>query len=594
MRQFFKIGVLCLMVMLLFSCSTMPGKVNPLEKLVPADAVIFVEVRDFGAVLTNFDDFTRGTVLESMIGIEGSQTVMTRGLMDMGISTEWVDLTGSFGIAILPSEGGLVSEPNIIGLLPLADLKNFDNIKEAVGEKFAVKLVDDYAVICSRLETCDALPVKRGLDLSPFSGADRGDIIYYIDFHSYLKSLGINMDALRATVSMVLMSTETKMDEKYVKLGSNILSMFFDFFEQIDKAYFRFALDGAGLTSMSSLYYKDGMGIAEWGKKLTPKTGIKDSLTYMRSDSLISSVLNIEQSSLEDFYRYAFDKILGGLGLEEAVLEDYLALTMDLCKNFNDTDSMSFDLSYNWDKLKTIAGHLSGEKMGDISYADIFDFSMIGVTSITNKEDVQKAYMEYMTSGLVSSIFEIYDDLYGISTKVIWEPRLDADGFMYDRMSLEVTETGGGSMYADPAVQALLTRVIKDLFNQLKIYMAYNEDEMFIVTGGGGLDTLKQLVEGKLPGNGKSLGETRSFKEIRGRIPADAQMISSFSPVRLINIVAEFPGLNMAPIILDEAPGMVGYIKIEGNRWDSLDFLAKEEIAACINAFIPLVSSPGL
>lgn len=593
MKQILKVGALCLMVMLLFSCSTMPGKVNPMAKMVPADAVFYAEVRDFETALTNFDDFVSGTMIESILGKEGSKAIMDQGFTGMGLSTEWFDLTGSFGIAIAPSEGGLMTNPNIIVMVPLLDAVYIENIKEAVGDESLVKLIGNYAVICSMAETSASLPVKKGLDLSPFSGANAGDVAFYLDFQGYLEAMGLSMDTLRATVSMAMMSANTVMDEKYTKLSGSVFDMYFDFFEQIDSVYTCLTLDGSGLTSFGSLFYKEGMGIAEWGKKLAPKSGIKDSLGYMNSDSLVAFAANMDLSVMEDLYGYLFNKLLGSPEMDQAVIDGYIAQMMDMIKNFKEKMTMSMDMNFNWEKLMALAGDLSGDQMGDASFSDIFNFSLTGVSSITNKEDVQNAYMDYIKSGLLNKLFGMYDELYGISTKVNWENNLEEGGFMYDRMSFEVSETGAEGAYKDARVQALAAKMIKDMFSQLKMYMAYKGDQMFIVMGTGGIETLKQLVDGKLPGNGKSLGDTKSFKEISSRIPGDAQMICSFSPVKFFNLFVGIPGVELTPIMLDEAPGMIGYTKITGNRWESLGFLAKDEIAALINTLMPLISSLG-
>jgi hypothetical protein len=612
----------------LFFCTPTgsPEQGISIEKLVPENAIAYIQIKDLDALFTNVENFT-----EPMAGLKNFippgmslKDMASSSIAMMGKISNlyWIDYSSTAGAAIVGPEGDN-QEPIVYLMIPALDDEEYKEILKtkkdvlslddaAIEEQGKIeyvlnqlralpsvegttqefKQVKNYIVASNHPEGLTKYPPTKTLDISSLDQYEKGSLTFYYNNGAVLNQYGSTLDSLSSLARMGMQSQD-EITKQQTELGVQVIDKIVDMVKQLLETNVGITLNEAGVKIASETQFEAGKSVSQFCSKFEPAIGTKEFLKYLPADYLVNMVCNANPSAFEELIGWYGD-VLHLFVQDEAVVNELKSIFNESLKLFGKRFAMGMDISMDiasiqaMDDLQSKDNPPSPEMMEQ--FMNYFKVGVVGAIEIT---DYAK-YMEFAESMLTNEalkklIATTYHPM-GMDLSFSLEEQTEGD-FTYHQMLfnieiIEPTEDQPDMMNIDPEDIPAVQELLGALLQKFGVYFHHKDGIMYMImdTQGDPIAILKEMVEtNQYPG--LTLANSPYMESHLRNLPDDCHMIGNLSINRVFSILSQIPDLGVPHLNLEGAPGLIGSLTVGDNTLNTACYISLKEIKDIFKAF---------
>lgn len=463
---------------LFFSCSQQ----NPVIELLPADTVMYVQVENPQEMISNVDGFLEESGLAPLMGGQSVEATLNMVFSELELSTKDFDMQSPIGFSFgTPDEWG---DPAISMFVKTKS----ENVKKAFEEGAGLMATEMGGyLILSNVEQQYGNN-NSSISTETLTQYASGSVSMAVDFDAFKRVYSDEYGELKEELEYEFSSgygPESFILQAYME---NVFSMLDSFL----------LVDANVIADKSGLAYSLGVsvdkanetaaGILKWADKNDANSYTK----YIPADYLFGMAMNINSDAAKEMTT-SYMNVLESLDLFSedfmTVLGEYVDASAGVMGNYAATAidvDVQASVLYNSDPTAMLDG---------------IDFRMISVSALKD-QDKYRSVIESMTDGklgdaLMKEIARLsYVEKAPLDLNFVLEKDKDFDGFKYDEFKFDISFNELAAEFGIISDgQADMANQTMEIFSEkFKIFSAYNNGKIYIVTADTGLEVLKQLA----------------------------------------------------------------------------------------------------
>ncbi len=519
--------LLTLSLVIFFGCASRPV----IEKMVPEDSAVYLQIDDPESFLQNLDDYITPFGLKSRIGGMSIREFMEMALSagDSPFTLDKIEMSFPIGFVAVPGDEPekmdfMIFFPVKEGLVPADVAEEMNSL-----ENITITVYENYLIFFSNPDSLTSFPPKKRLDVSRFRDYPDDSIKTYFSFPIFLNAMGVNFDEL----SDIL----TESSEETTPFIKEVMDGYTDLIKQIEGYYLWMDLNSESMEAYGDMTFSGDM--ARLLKTMKPMTGIREYGTLLPDEGLYQGIYNIHPDNMTIIQQKIIESIYNSDSFESEEWRRYLNLLSEFSESMGPGGAFSFDMDLSPDFLSSPVESIN------------FDFSTVMTLSDPGKFSrvMASLYEESFINSIMEESFK--DTGYKLDINMI-ENREDS-GFPYYEISYSVIQTG--SKNQDPSTVESIV-LLKKLFDKIKFYSTVRNDLYFGYMGSSGVNGLRTLVYTQL-----HLNTPEDVQESWvDSIPDSANFAWSFSMGGLSALILDAAGIGSEASPETGKDAMTGYI----------------------------------
>lgn len=574
-----------------FTCDI--GPKNILEKYIPPDALVVVQVRHPDTFFENMDAFLKplgGIPLMGDVPVKD----FVKSMVGAGspVKFEWFDFTKPWGGALLPTEN-LFRDFMFVICIPVLNTADIKAIKEqALSAGLHMEVRDKYILLYNRKKTDSMVKPEKKIDLSRLSAFDKGALTCQVNVQHILAETGLNSKLLKNLLGAIPGLSESMPEQREMELAMGYVIKLFEVIDQTERFSTGILLNEKGISMKTFMQISDQGWVNDCFSNLTRNTGIKEYLKYIPREYLFSVVLNLNNDFLSDITERYYNFILP---YPEIETDDATMLFNTMKKGINASGrrtAFAFDITIN----PPGPGNLPDTEIPGLEEMNLntllsstFSASLLSCIELKDTEAYRNSMEEVFKSDAFKHLIDSFSGKTGFEFSIEYNKNRQNDGVMFDEIgyNIEMSKIPAyekeKSGYEDMMKESFYL-FLKEFFKKFNLYLGYKTKHCYITSGDSGIEQLRYFLE-KDEYGGITLLETDVYTHFTSEIPHDAHLMGHFSIPRIISMI---PGMQE----IESKNGIIFYARCDNTLFESGCYWDIGEIKLLYDqlfTFIPLL-----
>jgi hypothetical protein len=584
--------IILLNISFFISCG---GSASKIAKLVPEDAVLFVQAVNPDGVFEEVDQFLKVSKLNTLSGGKSSKMVFSEIIATAGLSIEQIDTTQPVGMVIL-MKGGFEPEPQTAMLLPIVADTDVGSLERSVAPMgMKVKKIDNYAVFTDSEELFEKYPLDKNLDLSSLSKYEENSVTMYIGMKTIMEKFGpiikgtigmakgmIGPETYGTAMEPAMAETMGKLVDFYFELVLKII----DIVKNVKNITYCVSVDEEGAEILSTTdVFKDNY-VADFISAAGTEGDLKDYTKYLPENYMMTGISNINPEAVKT----VSDAVIDMLAVSDLIKEADTAGLKKISENMLDSmgykSAFAFDMKFDTEMLTGMSTDSTLQDPGDLKsiLGDAVQFNLICVYELKDAGLMRDTMRESLNGGLITGVVnDIYRDL-GMKISISLREKVVENGFEYDIVSYDLDISGllesslSGASLEDKFQMQLMNEMISAMMENFNLYIHYTDNQCFMTMGGEGPGFLKSLVGNDSYTNG-NISESEAFSSVLENISADSNYFFQISIPSFVNMFVSSVSEGNAVLDMPNTTGLVSYGKFKDSKMEGIIRYPSNEIA---------------
>ncbi|MBN1413194.1 MAG: hypothetical protein JW969_20305 [Spirochaetales bacterium] len=558
--------VICLFSLILIflgvTCTTLQNNLSKIEKLVPADAVFYINVTSFDDLLTDADEFLEETgqkVLVQNMPVKDYIIALMEDEKDKKL-IDYFDLSQPFGMAIMLGEHDPAENVWPVLYMPLLDPEV--NYEILVSEYFKEsanmpsELVDNYIIVHSPELPEKYLNPEQTINLSQFKNYRTGSVAAYLDLEKLWNIIKTD-NPNPASDLMKLPGLGDELTFSQRKLFGQILNDLLNQLGNITSCFINVYANKAGFGASTHVAVKKDSEIQKILNDVKPGPRIMDILNYIPANYLFSGSSSFSPEAQYKIGEKINKIFLGLIEIPEDIREAYLGNQRSLSKTLGQRSAYAFDFDVDMDMIMKFARNFESGNGPDLNAikkfltSDFFTLKLIGVQELRDADGYRTALQNVFNDPLLKSILD------EINVKLIiqYQTNRTENSFTFDSIDfavkMDMLESGMNSE------GIILNAALSFLTSKLHYYLHFKDSKCYFFFGTGKVEQLRKFVEDE----GFPENNLASNADVRERIKPGTNFAGHFSVTKLAAMIQK--------ILTPDKPSTIKYSGSPGILWNA-------------------------
>lgn len=591
-----KINLILIITCFFIACG---GRTSKIEKLVPEDAVFFIQAENPDGVFEEADAFLDSAQLSMFSGGKSSKMIFSEIVAGSGINLEQVNTAHPVGMALI-IKGGFSPEPQFVMLIPLAenDISSIENAVKPMG--FIVKNVENYAVITGTEEIADKYPLEKHLDLSSLSKYEEKSITAYIGMKTIMLKFGPmisgGLGMAKGMLSPQMYGSE--MDPAMAGMVGKLIDFYFALLEKIidiakklDNLTYSVAANAEGVEISSTTEVARDNYVSDFVNASGTDGDIKEYAKYLPDDYMFTMLGNINPEVLKMIGIGMIDMLSDASIVDQADVTGLKKISSDLYDAMGYKTAAAFDMNFNMELFTGMSDMSTIQDPADISsiLGEALKINLIAVYELKDTELFRSAMKEMINGGIISGIVNnLYRDL-GIKFNISLREKVVENGFEYDIVNYDMDLSGLLEVMAEDSLESkfqmqMISAMLDALMDNFNLYIHYTDNQCFMTMGReDGPGYLKSLVDNNSYIDG-SIAESEAFINVLKDVKPDNNYFFQISVVDLVDLIISAASRGAVNSLnITDTTGLVSYGKFADNKMEGKVLYSSKEIAGFVS-----------